>query len=559
MFKQLTNPKLRIGAVALAFWAVINSTASVDARPVLSPGCAPAGPVVYSNDFEGTVGPEWSSTSVDTTPSSRRFLGQLGNDALTLTLPCLPAHVQVTLSFDLYVIRSWDGNIITQPVSGGKIGPDVWGVRDAGGSVLLETTFTNWLDFRQAYPGPYPGSDNAPLTGVAETNSLGYLYADRPMDAVYHLGFSFPHSTDSLTLDFYASGLQALTDESWGIDNVRIGVVSPYLYLPLIASNYSVATPAPPTGTPSSTPAPTGTPTRTPSLTPSSTRTPTNTQTHTPASSQTPSATPTSTSTATRTSTPTPTKTSTLTNTATSTHTSTATGTNTPPDTPSHTPTATANCANYSLSAASQTTSSGFPRVNFSINNSDAQNTWIQAITFTWAAYDGANPGQTLNGWRYDGNNIDNMDDTGSPTTWTNGGTLGTLDDLNIGETDTFNFDYLNADAGWPGIVPASSFGLTVTLGNGCVVSVSALPTPTPSQTPSPVPSFTLTPSATSSPLPPTSATTPAATPTRTRSPTPTGSPTRTPTVVPFVCPYPPDSPNYYLCFLTPPPATWPP
>jgi hypothetical protein len=42
-------------------------------------------------------------------------------------------------------------------------------------------------------------------------------------------------------------------------------------------------------------------------------------------------------------------------------------------------------------------------------------------------------------------------------------------------------------------------------------------------------------------------------TPTRTRSPTPTTSP------VPFVCPYPSDNPNYYLCFLTPPPATWPP
>src|SRR3972149_3373815 len=102
--------------------------------------------------------------------------------------------VQAALSFALYVIRSWDGNILVHPISGGAIGPDVWGVKVAGGPLLLQTTFTNWLDFRQAYPGPYPGSDNAPLTGAAETNSLGYLYADRPMDAVYRLSLTFPHS-----------------------------------------------------------------------------------------------------------------------------------------------------------------------------------------------------------------------------------------------------------------------------------------------------------------------------------------------------------------------------
>jgi hypothetical protein len=217
------------------------------------------------------------------------------------------------------------------------------------------------------------------------------------------------------------------------------------------------------------------------------------------------------------------------------------------------TPTATADCANYSLGAASQTTSGGLPRVNFSINNSDAQNTFIQAISFTWDAYDGADPGQTLDRWRYDGSTIDGTDDTGSPTTWTNGGTLGANDDLNIGETDTFNFDYLNVDAAWPGIVPASSFGLTVTLGNGCILSVSALPTPTGTITPTPSQTPSATPTATSTATATAAAVTATRTPTRTRSPTPTTSP------VPFVCPYAPDNPNYGLCFQTPPPTMWPP
>jgi len=541
MSKQPANPRARLAGLALLSWIVISSAAPAASRPVQPSACTPTEPMVYGNDFEGTVGPEWSKTSVDVTPGGRRFLGQFGNDTLTLTLACLPAHVQATLSFDLYVIRSWDGNSIVHPISGGTIGPDVWGVKAAGGPLLLQTTFTNWLDFRQAYPGPYPGSDNAPLTGAAETNSLGYLYADRPMDAVYRVSLTFPHSASSLGFDFYAAGLQALTDESWGIDNVRISVVSPYIYLPLVVSDYVAATPAPPSSTPSS---PTNSPTATPSstLTLTNPPTPTSSSTHTPTRTRTPSATPTPTSspTATRTSTLTPTSTSTPSKT--STPTGTRTLTNTPTDTPTATPTA--NCANYSLSAESQTTSGGIPRVHFIITNSDAQNTWIQAIIFTWAAYDGANPGQTLDRWRYDGNTIEATDDPSSPTTWTNPGSLAATDDLSMGEADAFNFDFLNADAAWPGIAPADSFGLTVTLGNGCTLTVTAQPTLTPTVTRTPtLPPATPTPTGS-----PTRTNTPATTPTRTRSPTPTASPTRTPSPVPTTPGCPPSDPRYPDC-----------
>ena len=539
MSKQPANPRARIAGLALLSWIVISSAAPAASRPVQPSACTPAEPMVYGNDFEGTVGPEWSKTSVDVTPGGRRFLGQSGNDTLTLTLACLPAHVQVTLSFDLYVIRSWDGNILVHPISGGAIGPDVWGVKVAGGPLLLQTTFTNWLDFRQAYPGPYPGSDNAPLTGAAETNSLGYLYADRPMDAVYRLSLTFPHSTDSLSLDFYAAGLQALTDESWGIDNIHISVVSPYTYLPLVVSDYVAATPAPPGSTPSSTPAPTNLPTATPlsTHTPTGTPTATGTLTRSPTYTSTPSRTPTATMTATSTRTPT------WTSIATSTLTPTAINTpiNTVTNTPTLIPTPTANCASYNLSAATQTTTSGRPRVNFTVTNNDAQNTFIQAITFTWDAYDAANPSQILDRWRYDANTIDATDDPSSPTTWANPGNLGVTDDLSMGEADVFNFDFLNADAAWPGIAPANSFGLTVTLGNGCTLTVTAQPTLTPTVTRTPtLPPATPTPTGS-----PTRTNTPAATPTRTVSPTRT--PTRTTSPIPSPgCP--PSDPRYPDC-----------
>src|SRR5947207_2175207 len=65
---------------------------------------------VYFNDFEGAVGPEWSHTNTERTPfGDRGFLGQFGNDSVTLTLDNLPPHTALTVSFDLFVIRSWDG------------------------------------------------------------------------------------------------------------------------------------------------------------------------------------------------------------------------------------------------------------------------------------------------------------------------------------------------------------------------------------------------------------------------------------------------------------------
>jgi hypothetical protein len=185
-------------------------------------------PGTYSHNFEGAVGTEWSSASTDITPSGRRFLGQFGNETVTLTLACLPAHASVSVSFDLFLIRSWDGNVVFNPAEGIEVGPDVWDVSVAGGPTLLHTTFANWTwsNYRQAYPGTFPGGDYAPRTGAAENNSLGYEVryeaSSFPLDSVYHLTLNFPHTAGSLGMNFSAAGLQILSDESWGLDNVEV-------------------------------------------------------------------------------------------------------------------------------------------------------------------------------------------------------------------------------------------------------------------------------------------------------------------------------------------------
>ncbi|HKQ60638.1 MAG TPA: hypothetical protein VJS92_05085 [Candidatus Polarisedimenticolaceae bacterium] len=180
----------------------------------------------YSANFEsGIAGPEWSITTVDTTPTARKFLGQFaGNDAVTLTLTPLPAHTALHVAFDVYVINSWDGNDV-------GAGPDIWELKVTPvGPTLLHTTFSTHSyagDPRpQAYPGPHPGSSNPARTGVSEPdNSLGYPVTPPffPLgDSVYHFSFSFAHSASTAQLQFSGSGLEVLANESWGVDNVTV-------------------------------------------------------------------------------------------------------------------------------------------------------------------------------------------------------------------------------------------------------------------------------------------------------------------------------------------------
>jgi len=172
--------------------------------------------MVYSNDFEAAVGTEWSNTSTGITPvDARRFLGRFGNQTVSLTLTDFPAHTNVTVFFDLFIMVTWDGN------STGW-GPDEWDLSVAGGSTLLHTTFSNFTN--QAYPDTYPGGNFPARTGATENNTLGYIGFGRTMDSVYRLSFTFSHSASSLGLNFSASGLQHLADENWGIDNIVINV-----------------------------------------------------------------------------------------------------------------------------------------------------------------------------------------------------------------------------------------------------------------------------------------------------------------------------------------------
>jgi ankyrin repeat protein len=212
---------------------------------------------MYHNDFgSGRIGPEWISTPIgnnnaplriSTTPTGARyFLGDFGNQAVLLNLPNLPEHREIAITFDLFILRTWDGN-------DSNAGPDVWSLSVMDGPTLLLTTFSNDVELVgsnlkiQAYPGEYPGDHNVSFAEAAEKNTLGYtIYQVTKMDAVYRLRYTFTHSSRAILFRFAANNLEPLDNESWGITNVEVSVDAPPA-LALVSNTASHATTKPKT------------------------------------------------------------------------------------------------------------------------------------------------------------------------------------------------------------------------------------------------------------------------------------------------------------------------
>jgi ankyrin repeat protein len=210
--------------------------------------------IVYANDFQSKPGssfPEWSSspisysskftppgsgsvaapavTNVESPKGGRRFLGEFGGpridptartrvrQSIGLALTDLPRHSEATVSFDLLILKSWDGN-------SAQYGPDRWSLRVKNGPTLIETTFSNNRKVesdRSLQSYPRPGS--FPQEGAAAVNTLGYAFFG---DSTYHMSISFQHTDDALTLEFTGDLFEGkgTGDESWGLDDVRVSL-----------------------------------------------------------------------------------------------------------------------------------------------------------------------------------------------------------------------------------------------------------------------------------------------------------------------------------------------
>ncbi|MBC7772118.1 MAG: hypothetical protein H7210_06470 [Pyrinomonadaceae bacterium] len=130
-------------------------------------------------------------------------------------LTILPTHTRLRVLFDLFILKSWDGN---HP----DFGPDTFQFGVRNGPTLLDTTFSNYEPITQGFPGTLTDS-YPPKTGAIESNTLGFTHPNLGVaDAVYRLTYTFEHTDATVILDFRGANLQGIGDESWGLDNVRV-------------------------------------------------------------------------------------------------------------------------------------------------------------------------------------------------------------------------------------------------------------------------------------------------------------------------------------------------
>lgn len=188
---------------------------------------------VYSNDFEGGNLSNIKNGQISTFNGSD-VLGQYNNGNFLLSLNNLPKHDLVTITFDLYIHDSWDGN---KPAPDG---PDIWEML-VDGNAYINATFSNEPCTNgsgifcppQSYPFNYPSSYNNPKTGAYRTDLPGVcsMKSDPNGTTWYKIEKTFTHSTSTLLLQCLDKLVQPNAsdpkcDESWSVDNIVVKTIT---------------------------------------------------------------------------------------------------------------------------------------------------------------------------------------------------------------------------------------------------------------------------------------------------------------------------------------------
>ena len=195
--------------------------------------------LIYNNDFEsgdldaidGAQLMNFNNTTV---------LGNYNNDSFTLNLNNIGSHNFISISFDLYIHDSWDGNFNNIDPDQ----PDAWFIElipdiDSYPSTpfnVWETTFSNSvcntaLCLRQSYPNVFP-FENVPRRGFSRLlPGLCSLASNSDGTTLYTIEKIFEHKDNALLIRFYdklyqPNSVDEKCDESWSLDNLKVRVIS---------------------------------------------------------------------------------------------------------------------------------------------------------------------------------------------------------------------------------------------------------------------------------------------------------------------------------------------
>ena len=214
----------RAGAAPRSRLAVLTLAA------LLAVAAPSAAEVVFSTDFSAGLPAELTGPGVQVEPcQGLAGLGAPGNQfggnvlryhtqalhETTLTLTDLPAHTEVSLSFLLALLDSWDGTELMEVLVDGQL------------------LFSHWFQLALGDASSYDAPPGALLS--AGTNlgwSAGSYYGrDRAYDLSVEPAFSgIPHTASTLTVTWRlgavsggaAQNWQGGMDESWAIDNLVV-------------------------------------------------------------------------------------------------------------------------------------------------------------------------------------------------------------------------------------------------------------------------------------------------------------------------------------------------
>lgn len=196
---------------------------------------------VYSQDFESE---EFGAELINAKPfefNGSTMAGNYHRGGFELHLTDIPDHNLIQVTFDLYILDSWDGNI------SGISGPDKWFFeskrerafrKSSVEDFRFETTFSNTGDpnvfpcqgnfcLKQSFPDRFPDLHD-PRTGSVQ-RLQGFCHnRDRNNGTTrYRLSFVFRHDHEEIHLFFYDELIQDNAfskpcDESWALDNLSI-------------------------------------------------------------------------------------------------------------------------------------------------------------------------------------------------------------------------------------------------------------------------------------------------------------------------------------------------
>lgn len=192
---------------------------------------------IYSNDFNSGMPAEISGAGSLKAVQGYAGVGHPGNQfsgqylvnstgclfcispqqptATAFTLAGLPQHTAIRVSFLLAIRDSWDGDV--------GMAPDIFNVSVNSVGYFSETFSDNRPGWTYSYVAPPEGLLTPGTANYDENPVWPDIAFDMGLDPRFQ---SIAHSSDTLTLSFFAGGAgwQGGTDESWGIDNLRISI-----------------------------------------------------------------------------------------------------------------------------------------------------------------------------------------------------------------------------------------------------------------------------------------------------------------------------------------------